>query len=420
MNNTSDTPNKPTKSFMQNLIILGSKMVLAVIFTTIVTVLIDYYNHTQYIRGKTNQITYSTFSTSSKTLHLSRMKSNFEPYNPFDRLVESGFGDIPRLEVQVVWCALNPVDVKMMQGHFKLLHHAKRVGFEFSGIVTHLYKSEIYPHLLKIGDRVCGMLPIEQVGALSEFISVPDVWVAKVPTRMTLCEAATIPMACLTAHQMVNPILVIHRDYKCPPLKILVLGGGGSVGKMIIQLASQYFGGGGITIIGVMSERHRDFANAHNVQLVDYTIGNWWDQIDDSDFMLVADTIGGFDNWKHGHKRLVKSGPGWSSQYITCVGDKQNPFTIGEICKRGFQIMGRNLHGYRYEQIICKGADGAILTRYIDRVRGDPTHLYEFTESGVQSAMDMVTSVEKKGKVVVRVTETVDILYSGIPPFTPD
>jgi NADPH:quinone reductase-like Zn-dependent oxidoreductase len=377
---------------------LGSLSISFVVFFVL-----DYILWRQYRINsqKMDQVVYDTFSKSPDVLSIKQMPTIFEPYRPIDRLIESMFGEpIPTVKLKVHYVALNPVDVKMLKGNLKLLNHGKRVGFEFAGTIITLYHS-IYGSRFVIGDRVCGMLPISQVGALSEYLRVPESWISKVPHSMPLKEACTIPMACLTACLMTKTMPDLNKAF--PTRSVLVLGGNTSVGRMAIQIIRGF--DSQCTIYATMRTDHTAFINQFNVHPLDYTAGDWWDQlVADPDFdasrkfCLIVDTVGGKQNWMHGKDYVIKNG-----EYSTCVGDDQTAFTIGEILKRGVQILKRNGKA-GYSQVVCQGGDAEPLMQHLPYVRGNPGLEYDFTDQGVQDALKQVTNAQKGGKPVIRIS----------------
>ena len=360
-----------------------------------ISVALDFWLWSSWIPQNAYQAAYSSFHS---PLQIKHTKVNTAPYNWFQRFSESccGGGE-PLVQIKIAFCALNPVDSKMHKGYFRLLNHRKRVGFDFSGVVMKRYKSDLYDHIFKVGDRVCGMLPLRQMGAVCECIDVPESWLARVPYKMTLVEAATVPMACLTAAYMVSPTLTLDYYFKRPPLKVLVLGGGTSVGRMAIQIIRSYKEHCGIWMVASDSKRNQVFAEEYGVQLVDRSCTQgWWAKLNEKDFVLVVDAMGGLDTWKRGKLFLHKEG-----KYVTCVGDEQVPFTLGELGKRAWRQISRA----NYDQVVCWGGDGATLMDHIRYVRGNPRYTFPFSEEGMHHAFKTLDSSKRQGKVLIELTD---------------
>ena len=85
---------------------------------------------------------------------------------------------------------------------------------------------------LTVGDAVYGLVPFDRAGAAADYVAVPTEALAVKPGPTDDVEAATIPLAALTAWQA----LVDHADVQ-PGQHVVVLGGAGGVGQFVVQLA---------------------------------------------------------------------------------------------------------------------------------------------------------------------------------------
>src|SRR3984885_4872408 len=101
-----------------------------------------------------------------------------------------------------------------------------RPGWDFAGIIEETAADGSGP---KSGTRVVGMLP---TGAWAERIRAPSHAVAALPDAVTDAQAATLPVAGLTAlHALRQGGLLLGR-------KVLVDGATGGVGHLAVQLAA--------------------------------------------------------------------------------------------------------------------------------------------------------------------------------------
>ncbi|MGY0070555.1 SDR family NAD(P)-dependent oxidoreductase [Streptomyces sp. QTS137] len=81
---------------------------------------------------------------------------------------------------------------------------------------------------LKPGDRVYGLMP----AALASHTTTPAVAVVRIPDELSFTEAATFPVAFLTAHHT-----LVHQARLAPGETVLVHGGAGAVGLAVLQCA---------------------------------------------------------------------------------------------------------------------------------------------------------------------------------------
>jgi NADPH:quinone reductase-like Zn-dependent oxidoreductase len=83
-----------------------------------------------------------------------------------------------------------------------------------------------------VGDEVYGLIQFDRDGAAAEYVAVPAADLAARPGSVSHPEAATLPLAALTAWQA----LVGHAAVE-PGERVLVHGGAGGVGVYAVQLA---------------------------------------------------------------------------------------------------------------------------------------------------------------------------------------
>jgi NADPH:quinone reductase-like Zn-dependent oxidoreductase len=96
---------------------------------------------------------------------------------------------------------------------------------------------------LAAGDEVIGLVGFDRDGAAAEYVAVPAASLAAKPPSVSHQQAATLPLAALTAWQA----LVDHAALE-PGEQVLVQGGAGGVGIYAVQLAAIL--GGHVTAIG--------------------------------------------------------------------------------------------------------------------------------------------------------------------------
>jgi NADPH:quinone reductase-like Zn-dependent oxidoreductase len=161
---------------------------------------------------------------------------------------------------------------------------AKRVaavpGHEFSGVIAGAGKDT---GGFEIGQEVFGMNDWFAEGAMAEYCTAPSSSVAPKPPSLTHFEAASIPIAALTAWQG----LLDHAKLQTGD-RVLVHGGAGSVGIFAIQIASL----NGAHVITTASARNLDFVMSLGAEeAIDYKKTPFEERVHDVD--VVFDTVGG-------------------------------------------------------------------------------------------------------------------------------
>jgi NADPH:quinone reductase-like Zn-dependent oxidoreductase len=94
-----------------------------------------------------------------------------------------------------------------------------------------------------VGDEVYALIDFDRDGAAAEFTAVPAAELAAKPRSASHAEAATLPLAALTAWQALADYAALE-----PGERVLVHGGAGGVGAFAVQLAAIL--GGRVTATG--------------------------------------------------------------------------------------------------------------------------------------------------------------------------
>ena len=96
---------------------------------------------------------------------------------------------------------------------------------------------------LAVGDEVIGLVDFDRDGAAAEYVVMPAAGLAAKPPSVSHVQAATLPLAALTAWQGLADHAALH-----PGEQVLVQGGAGGVGLFAVQLAGIL--GGHVTATG--------------------------------------------------------------------------------------------------------------------------------------------------------------------------
>jgi NADPH:quinone reductase-like Zn-dependent oxidoreductase len=99
------------------------------------------------------------------------------------------------------------------------------------------------------GEEVYGLIDFDRDGAAAEYVTLPAAYLAARPGSVSHAEAATLPLAALTAWQALADYAALE-----PGEQVLVQGGAGGVGSYAVQLAAIL--GGTVTATGYARQRN--------------------------------------------------------------------------------------------------------------------------------------------------------------------
>ena len=162
--------------------------------------------------------------------------------------------DLPKPEpegrdllVAVKAVSVNPVDTKVRKGGGDKVENPPRIlGWDASGIVKAVGPDVT---LFKPGDEVYYAGDITRSGSNAEFQLVDERIVGHKPKSLSFAEAAALPLTTITAYEAFFDRLGIDRDGGNAGQSILIIGAGGGVGSIGVQLAKA----AGLTVIGTAS-----------------------------------------------------------------------------------------------------------------------------------------------------------------------
>ena len=151
-----------------------------------------------------------------------------------------------------------------------------RLGVDYAGTVEAVGKNVTQ---FKLGDEVFGGAR----GTLAEYVCVlPDRAVTLKPANMTFEQAASVPVAAITALQGLRDKGKIQRGQK-----ILINGASGGVGTFAVQIAKSF----GTEVTGVCSTRNLDMVRSIGADhVIDYTKEDFTKT--DQRYDLIFDLVG--------------------------------------------------------------------------------------------------------------------------------
>ncbi|MEV7690496.1 NADP-dependent oxidoreductase [Streptomyces bungoensis] len=168
--------------------------------------------------------------------------------------------------VKVRAAAVNPVDWKCREGYLDAILDAVFPvvpGWDVSGVVVQPGASVTE---FAAGDEVIGYVREDFLsrGTFAEYVAAPVRTLARKPRNLSFEEAAGLPLAGLTAYQVLVKVLRVQRGET-----VLVHAAAGGVGSLAVQIGVHL----GARVIGTASERNHDFVRGLGGEPVAYGEG---------------------------------------------------------------------------------------------------------------------------------------------------
>lgn len=182
------------------------------------------------------------------------------------------------VKVRVHAAGVNPVDSYTSHGraYNRVLDLPFIHGWDVSGVIEEIGYGV---NRFQVGDRVFGMpwFP-RQAGGYAEFVTGPSRHFAAMPAGLDFTEAAALPLAGLTAWQM-----LVDVAHVAPGQRVLISGAAGGVGHLAVQIAKAR----GAYVIGTArAAKHRFLAELGVDQAVDYTVTPVHEAVRDVDVVI--------------------------------------------------------------------------------------------------------------------------------------
>lgn len=315
-------------------------------------------------------------------------------------------GEVPEPEVgdhdvlvAIHATSLNPLDAKIRDGEFKLILPYRLpliLGNDVAGVVVRVGAKV---RGFKSGDEVYARPNQRRIGTFAELIAMDEADVALKPGNLSMEEAASIPLAGLTAWQV-----LVERAKLKKGQKVLIHAGSGGVGTLAIQLAKHI----GATVAATTSTVNVDLVRSLGADVViDYKKQDFAAVLDGYDVVLNSlgkDTLEkSLKVLKPGGKLISISGPpdgafakesgfNWVLQQVM----RLLSFGIRRKAKR---------HGVSYSFVLMR-ADGEQLGKITSLIESDsirPVVDRTFPFLATNEAMDYLATGRAKGKVVISV-----------------
>lgn len=278
--------------------------------------------------------------------------------------------------IKVVATSVNPVDWKIREGYLKQVIDYPMPfipGWDVAGIVE---KAGSKVSQFAIGDAVYSRPDITKNGTYAEYIAVDAAEVASKPATLSFMEAASLPLAGITAWEALFTAGKLQAGQT-----VLIHGGSGGVGSLAVQLAKDK----GAKVISTTSEKNHAFVSSLGAdEVIDYTSVDFKTVVKDVD--VVFDTIGG--QVQEDSFEVLKSGGTLVSIVATPDPDKAAQRDI----RTEFVMIEPN------------AAILAELGELVDRGRVRPIVGAEFGLKDIAKAHELSQSGRARGKIVIHVS----------------
>ncbi len=155
--------------------------------------------------------------------------------------------------IRVGAAGVNPADWQIRNGRFRLVIRASMPfipGADVAGIVEEVGSAVTR---FQIGEPVYAMLPLANGGGYAEYAPVDEDLLAAIPSTISLIDAASIPLAALTALQALRDRAKVQVGFE-----VLINGASGGVGLFAIQIAKIL----GARVMAVSSERNANLVRS--------------------------------------------------------------------------------------------------------------------------------------------------------------
>jgi NADPH:quinone reductase-like Zn-dependent oxidoreductase len=189
------------------------------------------------------------------------------------------------VQVRVLAAGVNPVDLKTREGKGMagvLGALPLRLGWDVAGVVSAVGRGVTR---FEVGDEVFGMpwFP-RQAGAYAEFVTAPSRHFAAQPHALSHEEAAALPLAGLTAWQIVVDTIRLQAGDD-----LLIHAAAGGVGHLAVQIAKAR----GATVVGTARAEQADWLRGLGAdRVLDYREERFEDHVAELD--AVIDLHGGY------------------------------------------------------------------------------------------------------------------------------
>lgn len=282
--------------------------------------------------------------------------------------------------VRVKASSVNPVDYKIRRGDMKVLSgkkFPKYAGSDFAGVIENTGESVAG---YRKGDEVYGFLNPMKGGAYSDYLIADPVNVSLKPEKFSFEQAASMPVAALTALQALNYLGNVNEG-----TTVLINGATGGVGSFAVQLAKSL----GAEVTGICSK----------------------------DNMKLCKDLGADEVFNYAEEELNRSGKKFdvffdaaakstfskSKKFINSKGIYITTIPgFGVIMNRLFNFLPFKKKS-KFIMVKSSGIDLTILTGFAMTDSMEPVVAESFKLEDIADAQELAESGKFRGKIVVKI-----------------
>lgn len=293
--------------------------------------------------------------------------------------------------IEVKAAAINPIDKLIILGHLQgmlPIPLPSTIAYDVSGVVVE--KGEDVSNF-KLGDLVYSRVPQEQMGTIAEYVAVNNAAVSVKPGNISFEEAASLPLAGLTAKQSLDYAGVKAND------KVLIHAGSGGVGSLAIQYAKAK----GAYVYTTTSTTNVEWVKALGAdRVIDYKTEDYKTIVKEVD--VVFDTLG--QNYTLEAFELIKEG----GKVVTVIGaldeDTAKMFGMADykLPEEIAQLIQTKKATYKYIFMQPNGVHLTEIKSLVEagKIKAVIDKVYPFSES--VEAFTHLASGRAKGKIVIK------------------
>lgn len=301
--------------------------------------------------------------------------------------------------VQVHSAGVNLLDSKVRNGEFKLILRYKppfTLGHDVAGIVVGVGDRV---KGFKIGDKVYARVADHSIGTFAKKIAINEMDVALKPKKLSMEEAASIPLVGLTAWQA-----LIEKANLKKGQKVFIQAGSGGVGTFAIQLAKHL----GATVATTTSAANIELVKDLGADIViDYRKDDFESIIKDYDVVLNSQDAKTLEKslgiLKPGGKLVSISGPP-DPEFAHEIGAPWFVKLIIRLLSAGVRKKAKRLKvGFSFLFMRADGSQLDQITSLIDAGVIKPVMDRIFPFEQTNEALAYVETGRARGKVVIKV-----------------